>query len=127
VRKFWKVYRWIYLGAVLFGIYHYAVINPVETTIELSQTKYIIAYILASLFWLIPAIGLFLYSLNRRTIIIFWKLYCVYFIYNVISMTAGFFKTGKFPVLLPFHAIALVGLFLYSFTKNSTDTIPDSK
>lgn len=117
MRKFWKVYSWIYLGAILFGIFYNIIVKPIKIEIELTPTKYVIAYILASLFWLIPAIGLFLYSLNKRKFIILWKLLCIYFAYDFAVMFIEVLKTGAVPVLLPFHTIALVGLFLYSFTK----------
>ncbi len=115
MRKFWKIYSWIYLGATLFGIFYY-VVNPIELETELTPIKYFIAYILASLFWLIPAGGLFLYSFNKRKFIILWRLFFVYFVYNFAVMLIEVFKTGAFPLLLPFHAVALVALFLYSFT-----------
>lgn len=116
MKKFWRVYRWIYLSAILFGIFYNA-LNPIEIETELTSAKYVIAYIIASLFWLIPAIGLFLYSFNKRRFIIIWKVLFVYFSYSFVVMLIEVFQTGGFPVLLPFHAIALIGLFLYAFTK----------
>lgn len=116
MKKFWKTYSWIYLGALVFGIF-YNVMKPIKIKTELTPTQYIIAYILASLFWLIPAIGLFLYSFNKRKFIILWKLLFIYFAYDFAVMIIEVLKTGSIPLLLPFHTVALVGLFLYSFTR----------
>lgn len=123
MKKFWKIYSWIYLGVMIFGLVYYMQ-NSADITIELSRIKYIIAYVIAyviayiiiALLWSIPVVGLFLYSFNKRKFMIFWRLYFIYFIYRIAVMLIEVYKTGKFPSLLPFHAIALVGLFLYSFT-----------
>ncbi|MDD5174085.1 MAG: hypothetical protein PHV48_04595 [Candidatus Omnitrophica bacterium] len=110
------IYSWIYLGATLFGIFYYA-LHPIKISIDTSQAEYWIAYILTSLIWLIPVVGLFLYSFNKRKFIIFWRLYFVFFVYSFVVMLIELYKNGEFPITLSFNAIALVGLFLYSFTK----------
>ena len=115
MKKFWKIYSWIYLGAILFAIFYYA-LKPIRISGDVSHSNYIIAYVLVSISWLIPVIGLFLYSFNKKIITIFWKFFFVYFCYNFITMLIEFYRSGEFPILLPFHAIALVGLFMYSFT-----------
>lgn len=116
MNKFWKIYSWIYLGAILFAVVYYA-LNPFEKAEGTSQTSYNIAYFIVSLHWFIPVVGLFLYSFKKRKIIVFWRLYFIYMAYNGITQLIEIFQTGQVPVLLPFHTIALVGLFLYSFTK----------
>jgi len=120
MRKFWKAYSWVYLIVVIYGIYYYAV-NPVEIPAEINRISYIIAYVLISLFSLVPVLGLFLYAFNRRKKILFWRVYCIYFAYSTFSMLVDFFKTQVFSSLFPFHAIALTGLLLYSFQKNSAE------
>jgi len=128
MNKFWKIYSWIYLCTILLAIGYYA-LNPFEYVDPevTKQTSYIIAYSMISLLWLIPVVGLFLYAFRKRKIIVFWRLYFVYMTYNIITQLLEIFKTKEVPPLLPFHIIALVGLFLYSFTKNSGRTIPNPK
>jgi len=112
----WKIYSWIYLVMLLYVIL-LEWLHPIKIETELTPIQYSIVYVLASLFWLIPALGLFLYSYNKRKLMIFWKLYFVYFAYGVIVMFIEAYKAGAMPLLLPFNAITLVGLFLYSFTR----------
>jgi len=117
MNKFWRVYSWIYLGAVLFGIFYHYFIEPVKVTIEVSKIQYTIAYILVSMLSLIPVAGLFLYSFNKRKVMFFWKLYSLYFVYALINMFVEGYRIGMLAFLLPFHTVALTGLLLYSFTK----------
>lgn len=116
MKKFWKIYSWIYLIVILYGIFSYA-LTPITMKTELTKIQFVIAYSIASLFWLIPVVGIFLYSFDKQKFMLFWKIYFIFFGYNIVLMFVDFFKAGKLQFLLPFHVIALVGLFLYSFTK----------
>ena len=116
MKNFWKIFRWLYLAVMIYVIIR-NILNPIEIKTEVSQTTYYVAYALLSLSWLIPVIGIFLYSYGKRKFMIFWKLYFMYFMYNFIIMFIEFCQTLEVRLLLPFNAITLVGLFLYSFTK----------
>ncbi len=69
--RFYKIYSWIYLVAVLFGIFYHYYIEPVEVSAGITQAHYNIAYFLVSAIWLIPVIGLFLFSFSKYIPFIF--------------------------------------------------------
>ena len=114
--KFWRIFGCIYLVTIVLAVRYYA-LNPFEKADGTSQLSYNIAHMIVSFLWFIPVIGLFLYSFNKRKFMLFWRLYFIYMFYNAITQVIEIFQTGKIPALLPFHAIALFGLFLYAFTR----------
>ena len=118
MKKFWKIYSWLYLVVVLYGIFSYAM-TPIAAKAEATKTQFAIAYSIASLFWLIPVFGIFLYAYGKQKFMFFWKVYFLLFTFNILVMLAELFTAGKFQILFPFHLIALFGLFQYCFKKNN--------
>ena len=117
MKKFWKIYSWIYFIFAMCAIIT-NFLNPIEINTKLTPTQHIIVYSLASLLWLIPVLGVFMYAYNIRKIIFFWRIYTVYFAYAVIITGTKIFTDGDFFGITVFHTIALLGLFLYAFRIN---------
>lgn len=120
MRKFWKIYKWIYLGVVIYGIFYY-IINPIGIASGTSRLSYVIAYIMVSLMSFFPVYALFLHSAKKRRFILFWRVYFFYFAYNIFDMLIKIFQSNKISTLLPFHIIALIGIYQYCFMQENRE------
>lgn len=122
MKKFWKVYSWLYLIMMISAVLYYISIGSVsDVVIDFFDNP--LGHFLCYISWFIPVLGVFLYAYEKKFLHhFFWKLYFIYFIWGVLNIGIEVIENIKngligIPLYFPFELIAVYALFKYAFIK----------